>query len=172
MLLCLRNGFELSQLDGEGMRAMERQQQMASGEQYKQHLIQQMAVDSGLSISSYRSIYSDESRKEKVMRMLNRKDVGVGDDPQFYDTVDDPIFAKQYDEKVEHDKNIKEAERLTQEMQGEEKLAHIKSRVKADLDQQYAELDKKFGLEHDKLRANMVHLLHQQGHAINEKTRK
>eukprot|EP00972_Heterocapsa_arctica_P070017 10342803-Heterocapsa_arctica.AAC.1 len=32
----LRNGFELSQLDGEGMHAMQRQQEMATNEQYKQ----------------------------------------------------------------------------------------------------------------------------------------
>ena len=31
----LRNGFVLSQLDGEGMRQMEKQQEMASKESYK-----------------------------------------------------------------------------------------------------------------------------------------
>ena len=31
----LRNGYVMSQLDGEGMRAMERQQEMASKEAYK-----------------------------------------------------------------------------------------------------------------------------------------
>ena len=31
----LRNGFVMSQLDGEGMRAMERQQELASKEPYK-----------------------------------------------------------------------------------------------------------------------------------------
>ena len=35
----LRNGFVLSQLDGEGMRAMQRQQEMASKEAYKEHLL-------------------------------------------------------------------------------------------------------------------------------------
>ena len=34
----LRNGFVLSQVDGEGMRAMEKQQEMASKEAYKEHL--------------------------------------------------------------------------------------------------------------------------------------
>ena len=34
----LRNGFVLSQLDGEGMGTMERQQQIASKESYKDHL--------------------------------------------------------------------------------------------------------------------------------------
>ena len=35
----LRNGFVLSQLDGEGMRQMEKQQEMASKESYKEHLL-------------------------------------------------------------------------------------------------------------------------------------
>ena len=34
-----RNGFVLSQLDGEGMRAMERQQEQASKESCKEHLL-------------------------------------------------------------------------------------------------------------------------------------
>ena len=35
----LRNGFILSQLDGEGMRQIERQQEIASKGQYKEHLL-------------------------------------------------------------------------------------------------------------------------------------
>ena len=35
----LRNGFVLSQLDGEGMRQMEKQQEMVSKESYKEHLL-------------------------------------------------------------------------------------------------------------------------------------
>ena len=34
----LRDGFVLSQLDGEGMRQMEKQQEMASKEAYEEHL--------------------------------------------------------------------------------------------------------------------------------------
>ena len=37
----LRNGFVLSQLDGEGMRQMEKQQEMASKESYKEHLLKE-----------------------------------------------------------------------------------------------------------------------------------
>ena len=39
----LRNGFVLSQLDGEGMRQMEKQQEMASEEAYKEHLLKGIA---------------------------------------------------------------------------------------------------------------------------------
>ena len=35
----LRNGFVLSQLDGGGMRQMEHQQEMASKQAYKEHLL-------------------------------------------------------------------------------------------------------------------------------------
>ena len=39
----LRNGFVLSQLDGEGMRQMEKQQEMASKESYKEHVLKEIA---------------------------------------------------------------------------------------------------------------------------------
>ena len=39
----LRNGFVLSQLDGEGMRSMEKQQEIASKEAYKEHLLKEIA---------------------------------------------------------------------------------------------------------------------------------
>eukprot|EP00972_Heterocapsa_arctica_P055456 8182252-Heterocapsa_arctica.AAC.1 len=42
----LRNGFELIQLDGEGMMAMERQQHQRSQELFKQSLIKQIAMNS------------------------------------------------------------------------------------------------------------------------------
>ena len=39
----LRNGFALSQLDDEGARIMERQQEMTSKEAYKEHLLNEIA---------------------------------------------------------------------------------------------------------------------------------
>ena len=39
----LREGFVMSQLDGEGARIMERQQEMASKEAYKEHLLKEIA---------------------------------------------------------------------------------------------------------------------------------
>ena len=39
----LRNGYVMSQLDGEGMRTMERQQEMASKEAYEKHLLKEIA---------------------------------------------------------------------------------------------------------------------------------
>ena len=39
----LREGFVLSQLDGEGMRQMEKQQEQASKEAYNEHLLKEIA---------------------------------------------------------------------------------------------------------------------------------
>ena len=50
----LRNGFVLSQLDGEGARTMERQQEMASKEAYKEHLLKQIATNTGANIHDVR----------------------------------------------------------------------------------------------------------------------
>ena len=44
----LRNGFILSQLDNEGMRQMEKQQEMASKESYKEHLLKEIIKNTGL----------------------------------------------------------------------------------------------------------------------------
>ena len=51
----LRNGFVMSQLDGEGMRTMERQQEMASKESYKEHLSKQTSQETGVNISGLRT---------------------------------------------------------------------------------------------------------------------
>jgi len=67
----LRNGFELSQLDGEGQRAMERQEQMMASENYKQSLIKQIAKNSGMSASSLRSEVDSQNRQTSVKSMLS-----------------------------------------------------------------------------------------------------
>ena len=46
----LRKGFVLSQLDCEGMRAMERQQQLASKEPFKEHVLKEIAKNTGANI--------------------------------------------------------------------------------------------------------------------------
>ena len=43
-----RNRFVSSQLDGQGMRHMEKQQEMASNESYKEHLLKESAEHTGL----------------------------------------------------------------------------------------------------------------------------
>lgn len=63
--LFLRNGFVLSQLDGEGMRQMELQQEMASKEAYKEHLLKQIAKNTG-NIHDLRNDHRQEVQTERV----------------------------------------------------------------------------------------------------------
>ena len=67
----LRNGFVLSQLDGEGMRQMEKQQEMASKESYKEHLLKEIAKNTGSNIHDLRNDNQDDMRKERIDRAVN-----------------------------------------------------------------------------------------------------
>ena len=51
----LRNGFVLSQLDGEGMRAMQLQEEQAMKESLKDHLLKQTSQETGVNISDLRT---------------------------------------------------------------------------------------------------------------------
>ena len=73
----LRNGFVLSQLDGEGMRQMEQQQEMASKQAYKEHLLKEIAVNTGSNLHELRSESHQELRAERVNQALNPN-------PQFF----------------------------------------------------------------------------------------
>ena len=67
----LRNGFVMSQLDGEGMRTMERQQEMASKESYKEHILKQIATNAGANIHDLRNDSHQELRTDRVNQALN-----------------------------------------------------------------------------------------------------
>ena len=66
MLFFLRNGFILSQLDGEGMRTMERQQELASKEPCKEHLSKQIAKNTGANIHDLRNNSHQEMQAHRV----------------------------------------------------------------------------------------------------------
>ena len=51
----LRDGFLLSQLDGEGMRQMEKQQEMAAKEAFKENLLKQIAKHTGANMHDLRN---------------------------------------------------------------------------------------------------------------------
>ena len=72
---CLKNGFVMSQLDGEGMRTMERQQEMASKGSYKEHLLKQIATNTGANIHDLGNDSHQELRTDRINQALN---------PQFY----------------------------------------------------------------------------------------
>ena len=67
----LRNGFVLSQLDGEGARIMEKQQETASKESYKEHLLKEIAKNTGTNIHDLRNDSHQELRTERVNQALN-----------------------------------------------------------------------------------------------------
>ena len=73
----LRNGFVMSQLDGEGMRTMERQQEMASKESYKEHILKQIATNTGANIHDLRNNSHQELRIDRANQALSLN-------PQFY----------------------------------------------------------------------------------------
>ena len=75
----LRNGFVLSQLDGEGMRTMGRQQQMASKESYKEHRLKQIATNTGANIHDSRNDSHQEMRTDRVEKAVHF-DISQDDD--------------------------------------------------------------------------------------------
>ena len=66
----LRNGFVLSQLDGEGMRSMVKQQEMASKEAFKESLFKQIAINTGSNIHDLRNDSNQENRTERVNNVI------------------------------------------------------------------------------------------------------
>ena len=75
----LKNGFVLSQLDGEGMRTMERQQEMTSKESYKEHFLKQIATNTGANIHDLRNDSHQEMRTERVEKAVHF-DISQDDD--------------------------------------------------------------------------------------------
>ena len=70
---CLRNGFVLSQLDGEGMRAMELQQQKHIKNVYMDSALKSLASDPGsdsISNCSFKSAHIQNTQTERINEML------------------------------------------------------------------------------------------------------
>ena len=95
----LRNGFVLSQLDGEGMRAMERQQEMASKQAFKESLLKEIAINTGSNLSDLRSDSHQEMRTERIREFTTpirsrpeTYDLSGGDDFTPFDTPSSPFF--------------------------------------------------------------------------------
>ena len=62
----LRNCFVLSQLDGGGTRQMEKQQEMASKQTFKESLLKQIATNTGSNLSDLRSGSYYSMRHERI----------------------------------------------------------------------------------------------------------
>ena len=65
----LRNGYVMSQLDG--MRTMERQQEMARKEAYKEHILKQIATNTGANIHDLRNRSHQELRTDRVEKAVH-----------------------------------------------------------------------------------------------------
>ena len=74
----LRNGFVLLQVDGEGARIMERQQEQASKESYKEHILKEIAKNTGANIHDFRNASHQELRAERIENALHF-DISQGD---------------------------------------------------------------------------------------------
>ena len=71
----LRNGFILSQLDGEGMRAMEEQQQRHIKEVYMGSVLKSLASDPGderISNFSFKSAYTQNTQTQGINEMITK----------------------------------------------------------------------------------------------------
>ena len=73
----LRNGYVLSQLDGEGARILEKQQEMASKQAFKESLLKDIAKNTGSNLHELRNQHEADLRTERVNQALNPN-------PQFY----------------------------------------------------------------------------------------
>ena len=77
---CLREGFVLSQSDGEGVRAMARQQEQASNSSFKQHMFLKSGFkNAGANMHDFRNDTHQELRTERVENALHF-DISQGDD--------------------------------------------------------------------------------------------
>ena len=71
----LRDGWILSQLDGEGMRAMEQQQHRHVKEVYIDSAVKALASNLGnesISNSSFKSAYTQDTKSQRIKEMLTR----------------------------------------------------------------------------------------------------
>ena len=68
---CLRDGFIVSQLDGEGMRQMQLQQEQTSKQAFKESLLKQIAISTGSNLPYLRNQSEADLRTERVNQAPN-----------------------------------------------------------------------------------------------------
>ena len=119
----LREGFVLSQLDGEGMRAMERQQEMASKQAFKESLLKEIAINTGSNLSDLRNDSHQEIRTERIREFSTpirsrpeTYDLSGGDDFTPFDTPSSPFFEtpalSDYSNRISRRINFEEQEQI------------------------------------------------------------
>merc|ERR1711966_538762 len=73
------NGFVLSQLDGEGMRAMQLQEEQAMKESLKDHLLKQSSQETGVNMGDFRIPSEAKKRNIRINNMLRTTGTGGND---------------------------------------------------------------------------------------------
>eukprot|EP00972_Heterocapsa_arctica_P048920 7207498-Heterocapsa_arctica.AAC.1 len=112
----------MSQLDGEGARILEQQQQQNAIGQYRQHLINQFAIDSGMSASSLRTEVDSQIRQDRLDRMLKP----TSESSDFQETEDNTVFSRDYDTNIERQQNIELALKHVAEFHSKKKRDAMK----------------------------------------------
>ena len=116
----LRDGFVLSQLDNEGMRQMEKQQEMASKEAYKEHLLKQIAQNNNNSNSdnishhSFRTANEGDLREQRINNMLHARasEALQDNNTEFYDISDNTAEGSTQTAQVPRNEGSTQTERL------------------------------------------------------------
>ena len=116
----LRDGYILSQLDGEGARIMEKQQEMASKEAYKEHLLKQIAQNNNNSNSdnishhSFRTANEGDLREQRINNMLHARasEALQGNNTEFYDISDNTAEGSTQTAQVPRNEGSTQTERL------------------------------------------------------------
>ena len=65
-----REGYVMSQLDGEGMRTMERQQEMAFKQAFKERVLKYIAISTGANLSGLRSESHQELSTDRIREFI------------------------------------------------------------------------------------------------------
>ena len=95
----LREGYVMSQLDGEGMRQMEKQQEMASKQAFKESLLKDIAINTGANLSDLRSESHQELRTDRIREFITPMrsrpetyDIAGSDEFTPFDTPSTPFY--------------------------------------------------------------------------------
>ena len=144
----LRNGFVLSQLDSEGMTQMEKQQEMASKEAFKESLLKQIAINTGANLSELRSDSHQENRTERINNAIGLPefpawatyDMARDDGDASYDTPINTPFntpgqpTADYSDRVNHSLDIEEEEQVNMRNKKEEQISQIRKHTSQHLE--------------------------------------
>ena len=111
----LRNGFILSQLDGEGARILEKQQEMASKQAFKESLLKDIAINTGSNLHELRNQHEADLRTERVNQALNPN-------PQFYN-----ISQRDHEMETMHSLSSSEDTEMRDDMSVRSKTTYLPS---------------------------------------------